>query len=254
MTARDRTIVLVLAVAAVIGGFWFLAFSPRRAEVRKLDEQVATAQQTRDDAVNRVSLARAAQQRFGEDRATIARLGKAVPTDDDPASLLYQLESAAGGSTVDFHTFQLGGGSSAGAGAASPAPAPTTPAPANQAATAELPPGAVIGAAGLYKLPFSLTFSGSYFDLEKFLNRVHAFTTVHGQAIRVRGRLMAVDGIVMVPSPEGFPNIQASLTASAFLAPPTPTAPAAAAAAPGQPAPSGAPAPTTSAVITGVGR
>jgi Tfp pilus assembly protein PilO len=246
MSARDRTVVLVLAVAAVIGGFWFLALSPRRADVRKLDGQITTAQQARDDAVNRVTQARAAQQRFGEDRATIARLGKAVPTDDDPASLLYQLESAAGGSTVDFHSFQLGAGSSASGSAA--------PAPATQSATAELPPGAVIGAAGLSKLPFSLTFRGDYFDLEKFLARMHSFTTVHGQAIRVRGRLMAVDGISMSAGPKGFPEIQANLTASAYLAPPAPTAPAPAAAAGGQPAPAGAPAPTTSAVITGVGR
>lgn len=246
MTTRDRTIVLVLAVAAVIGGFWFMAFSPRRAEVKKLNEQVATAQQARDDAVNRVTQARAAQRSFGEDRATIARLGKAVPTDDDTASLVYQLESAAGFSRVDFHAFQLGGGAAA--------PGSAAPAPATQGATAELPPGAVIGAAGLSKLPFSLTFQGDYFGLEKFLHRLHGFTSVHGQAIRVRGRLMAVDGISLIPGPKGFPQLQANLTASAFLAPPTPSAPAAATPGAPAPAPAGTPAPATTAAITGVGR
>jgi type II secretory pathway pseudopilin PulG len=248
MTARDRTIVLVLGVLAVIGGFWFMAFSPRRAEVRKLDEQVASAQQARDAAVGRVAQAQAAQKTFGSDRAVIARLGKAVPTDDDTASLVYQLESAAGASSVDFHAFQLGGstGSASNSGA---------PAPATQSATAELPPGATVGPAGLSKLPFSLTFQGDYFGLEKFLRRMHAFTTVNGEAIRVRGRLMAVDAIALIPGPDGFPQLQANLTASAFLAPPAPSAPTAAAPA-GTPqgASAGAPAPTTSAVITGVGR
>jgi hypothetical protein len=247
MTARDRNIVVVIGLAALIGAFWFLVFSPRRAEVAKLDKQIATAQQERDTAVTSVAQARTAQRTFGDDRATIARLGKAVPTDDDTASLVYQLESAAGVSHVDFHSFQLGGGSSAGSSA---------PAPATQSATAELPPGAVVGPAGLSKLPFSLTFEGDYFGLEKFLRRMHAFTSVQGNAIRVNGRLMAVDGIALIPGPKGFPQLQANLTASAFLAPPAPAAPAPGAAAGTTPAPSGsAPAaPTSTAVITGVGR
>jgi hypothetical protein len=80
---------------------------------------------------------------------------------------------------------------------------------------------------------------------------------VHGNTIRVNGRLMAVDGIALIPAPEGFPRLQANLTASAFLAPAAPAAPAPApAGAPGTtPAPAGgAPAPTSTAVITGVGR
>lgn len=247
MTTRDRMIVLVLGIAAVVGAFWFMAFSPRRAEIRKLNDQVATAQQERDSALASAASARAAQAGYGRDRAIVARLGKAVPTDDDSASLIYQLDSAAGLSHVDFHSLQLGGGS----GSAAPAAAPASP---TQSATAPLPPGAVVGSAGLSKLPFSLTFLGDYFGLEKFLHRMHAFTAVNGKGIAVRGRLLAVDGISLVPAPGGFPKIQANVTASAFLAPVSTSEPATSATA-GQPAAPGAtPAPTAAAVITGVGR
>jgi hypothetical protein len=247
VTKRDRTIVLVLGIAAVIGAFWFLAFSPRRAEVKKLNEQVATVQQERDAAVASASTARTAERGYSKDRAIVARLGKAVPSDDDSASLIYQLDSAAGLYHVDFHTLQLGGGAG-GAPAAAPAAA-------TQSATAALPPGAVVGTAGLSKLPFSLTFLGDYFGLEKFLHKMHAFTAVNGKGIRVDGRLLAVDGIALVPGPQGFPQIQANLTASAFVAPastPEPAAPASAGA-PAAPAAS-TPAPTAAAVVTGVGR
>ena len=249
MSNRDRTVVLVLAVAAVIGGFWFMAFRPRHADIKKIEDQVASAQQVRDTAVQGVAAARAAQRGYSRDRAIVAQLGKAVPTDDDSASLIYQLDTAAGAYHVNFHSLQFGGGSGASGSSA--------PAAANQSATAALPPGAVVGSAGLSKLPFSVTFSGNYFGLESFLRRMHAFTTVHGQTISVRGRLMAVDGIVLTPSAAGFPDIQATLTASAFLAPAAPSAPSpSASTTPGQqPATGGsAPAPTASAVITGVGR
>ncbi len=249
MTARDRSIILVLGVAAVIGGFWFMAFKPRRAEVQRLDQQIAMAQQARDTAVQTASAARSAQRGYGQDRATIARLGKAVPTDDDTASLIYQLDSAAGSSKVNFESLLLGG---AGGTAAAPAAA-VAPADATQAAVAELPPGATVGTAGLSKLSFSLTFSGDYFGLEKFLNRMHSFTSVKGERIGVHGRLMAVDGISLVAGPNGFPQVTANLTASAFLSPTAPSAPAPVAGGSAGGSGSGSPSVPTTAAAIGVG-
>ena len=49
----------------------------------------------------------------------VARLGKAVPADDDVRSLMVQINSAADRSGVDFRTISIGG---AGAPTAGPAP------------------------------------------------------------------------------------------------------------------------------------
>lgn len=250
MTTRDRTIVMVLAVVAMIGAFWFLVFSPRRAEVRKVNAQLTQVRQQHDQALRSAAVARAAKKAYVSDRIEIARLGKAAPVDDDSASLIYQLNAAADGAHVDFHALTLGG-DNAGTGA----PTPTAPAAATQAATAALPPGAVVGPAGLSKLPFSLTFQGDYFGLVKFLRRMQAFTTVQGNTIRVHGRLFAVDGIALIAGPAGFPQLQANLTASAFISPPVSEPGSATAASGSGTAPASSPSvPTTAAAITGVGR
>jgi hypothetical protein len=251
MTTRDRTIILVLAVAAVIGAFWFMVFSPRRHEVASVNTQLVAARQSHDEAVSSAAVARTAKASYLSDRTTIAKLGKAVPTNDDPASLIYQLNAAAGGANVDFHSLQLG--STGDGSTTSSTPTAATP---TEGATAALPPGAVVGPGGLSKLPFTLTFEGGYFGLEKFLRRMQSFTTVNGNKIVVNGRLFSVDAIALVPGPNGFPQLQANLTASAYIAPAA-TTPATASTATGSTGstPSSTPsAPTTAAVVTGVGR
>jgi Tfp pilus assembly protein PilO len=257
----------VVGVVAVIAAAWFLAIAPRRAESQRLDAQIAQARQVRDAAVSGATQALTQERGHASDQAVIAELGQAVPSDDQTASLIYQLDAAAGSSHVDFRAVQLDG--TAAAPAVTPAPpaagatgasgttaTPATGAAATQAAAAPLPPGATIGPAGLSKLPLSLTFQGGFADLDRFLRRVQAFTTVQGQVIKVRGRLLEVDGISLAAAPSGFPHIQASLTVSAFIAPPatpaTATAPAAGAGSAGAPTASATPA-TTSATVIGAG-
>lgn len=263
MTPRDRTVLGIAGLVAVLAGFWFLAIAPRRAESQRLAGEITQARQARDSALASASAALAAQRGHASDEAIIARLGKAVPSDDDTASLLYQLDSAAGRAHVDFRSVRLDGTAAVAAPAPAPAPATataTTPASttptASQAAAAPLPPGATIGPAGLSKLPFVLTFEGNFFGLERFLRRLHSFTSVKGQTISVRGRLLAVDGISLAVSPDGFPKIRASLTVSAFLAPPA-SATAVAATAPATAQATTAPTtaqapPTTPATVVGV--
>jgi hypothetical protein len=258
VTPRDRTVLVVVAMLAVVGGFWFAALGPRRQEASKLDQQITQARADRDSAVQAAATARTAQREYASDYATVARLGKAVPSDDGTASLVYQLEAASGSSRVNFQSVKLGGASGAPAGnAQSATPASTTS--STQAAAAPLPPGAVVGPAGLSKLPFSLTFQGTYFELERLLRRVHAFTSVQGDVIRVDGRLLTVDGLALKVAQSGFPQITASLTASAYLAPlpklpaPAPAASGTGGAVPTQPSGGASPAPTTAATAIGVG-
>lgn len=128
MTRRDRYTLGALAGLAVVAAFWFLVLGPKRAELRKLDQDVAKSQ--RD-----VESARAQAQQFAADRlqfprayATVVRLGKAVPADADVASLVVQLEAAAASAGVDFRKISLvtagAGSSSSSSSASSPAPPP----------------------------------------------------------------------------------------------------------------------------------
>jgi hypothetical protein len=260
MTARDRTVLVVLGIAAVLAGFWFAALGPRRSEARRLDQEVQQATRDRDAAFQAAASARAAQRSYARDYATVARLGEAVPSDDDTASLLYQLQAAAGASKVSLDALSVGGGGGASASSTSTTSTTAGTSSATQAAAAPLPPGATVGPAGLSKMGFTLTFTGTFFDLERLLRRVHSLTSVSGDAINVHGRLLSVDALSLKPDDTGFPKVTASLSVTAYLAakPSLPAAPPAGATAGGSTVPvnppsSGVPAPTTAATAIGVG-
>jgi hypothetical protein len=252
VTSRDRIVVIVVLAAVALGGFWFGLLSPKRAEVAKLHTDVAAQQQRLDQARASMATAQAAKQRYASDYAAVANLGKAVPVDDNVPSLVYQLGTAADGAHIDFQSIKLTGSGTAqsvpskaaaavaGASAApndgGPTPTPAASAPATQTAAATLPPGATVGPAGLPTMPFTFVFQGSFFSMEKFLRNVEQFIDVKGDNVLARGRLLTIDGVALTASDKGFPNVKASLTATAYLLPPgegltngaTPKGPAAA--------------------------
>ena len=242
MTGRDRIVVMVVAAVALLGAFFFLAVSPKRAEMKTVDAGIAKAQQRLDAARASVSTAQQAKRDYDTDYAAVARLGQAVPLDDNVPSLIYQLQGAAQSSKVDFRSLKLESSGAAPAAvapaataAAAPATAPdasksgssstppatptTTPAPATQLAAAALPPGATVGAAGFPTMPFTFVFDGSFFDMEHMLADVNRFITVKGKALSVRGRLLSIDGFSLEAAPTGFPAVTATLAATAYLLP-----------------------------------
>jgi type II secretory pathway pseudopilin PulG len=255
VTSRDRIVILVVAAAVALGAFWMLALKPKRQEASKLGKQLSTERQRLDTAKSDLQSGQAARSQFSLNYATVARLGKAVPIDDDVPSLVYQLDTTAESSGVDFRSVKLtsGGGTpgassttsgnataaasdQAGGGQdkqqgdksaqqggdqAKPADGATEtkPAQATQAATAALPPGAVVGPAGLSTMPFSFTFEGSFFRLSDFLTRIERYITPRRQAVDVRGRLLLVNGISLTAAQTGFPKMKASISATAYLLP-----------------------------------
>jgi hypothetical protein len=264
VTQRDRIVVGVLAVVAVLGGFWFTVIKPKRAEVAALQEQVAQQEQQRDDALAQAAAGEQARRTFAKDYATIAELGKAVPVGDQVPSLVYQLEKTAVSAKIDFRSIKLRSDGAAPAGTVAEA-APTTVESASQAEAAIAPPGSAVGPAGFPTLPFAFTFEGGFFDMERFLSALekHTSTTGSGERVITRGRLLTVDGfgISAAKVGEGFPRIRASVSATAYVLPPgedatggaTLNGPGTASGAgtpAGAPAPSqgGGPAPTTAAV------
>ncbi|HEU4975998.1 MAG TPA: type II secretion system protein GspM [Baekduia sp.] len=217
MTARDRTVLIVLAVAAAIAAFWFLAISPKRKDADALTTQIQTAQQRLDVARQSASDAAAARGRYERDYATVARLGKAVPVEDDVPSLVYQLQSTAQANHIDFRSIKLA--SSTGAAPSSSTSSATSSATGASAIAAALPPGATVGAAGFPTMPFTFDFRGSYFNMQRFLRSINGLTAIHGKSIDVNGRLLTVDGVSLAAAPEGFPKVEATVAATAYLVP-----------------------------------
>ena len=170
----------MVALGAAIAAFYFLVLAPKREEVAKLDTEIAAQEAEVEQA--RLTLAgyEQAKKTYKRNYATLARLGKAVPADDDVRSLMVQLEATADRSGVDFEKIELGTGLGG-------APAPTTAAPpaAGQLASA---PGAIPVAGGvLSAMPFTFSFTGCYFDLTAFFARLERFVSLEQRAARLDG-------------------------------------------------------------------
>jgi Tfp pilus assembly protein PilO len=253
MTARDRTLLAVIAAIAALAGFWFLAIKPKRAEISTLEGQVATQTARLQTAQTTLSAGLAAKSAYPRNYATVSELGKALPADDDIASLLYQLDATSHGEHIDFKSISRGSAAADSTSGSSSSSTSSTGAAATSAAS--LPPGATVGTAGLATLPFSFTFSGSFFDLQHFLAGVQGFVRSTDSGVAVRGRLLTINGVSLVPDAGDLSHIQAKIAATAYLAPSKETAQSGTAASGSSngsdPSTTTAPAPTSSAMTGG---
>jgi hypothetical protein len=254
VTRRNSILIVAVAFIAAAGAFWMLVLTPKRDEAASLSKQITAKQATLAEAELEVASYEKARLAYPGNYTKIARLGKAVPTDDDVRSLLIQLNSAAEKSKVDFRTINL-----EQAGGAAPAPGSGG---SSAAGAAPAPPGSSsVGSAGFATMPFSFEFKGSFFKLGQFFNRLDRFVEVKNNNVDVTGRLLLLNSISLAPDTlKGFPVITAQVKASSYLLPGTqdllegasaagPTAAAAAAA----PADSSTPpATTTTATVSGV--
>jgi hypothetical protein len=229
MTARDRiVIVIVLAVGAIVAG-WFFVVSPKRSQASSLSGQISSEQSQLSSAQNLVAAGMSARRAFAGQYAQLARLGEAVPPDDDIPSLIVQVQAAAQDSHVAFRGLQLSGGgsgsstssSSSNSSSSSSSSSSSPSAASAAAAAAQLPPGATVGAAGLPTEQFTVTLSGNYFNLSSFLNRLESFVVNVNGTLTIRGRLMTINAINLVPGPNGFPQITATVSATTYIVPAT---------------------------------
>jgi hypothetical protein len=235
VTARDRIVLMVVAAVAIVAGSWILLIQPKRQQATKLDTQVQTLQTQLSTARGQINSGLAARAAFAGDYTQLARLGEALPQDDDVPSLIYQIQTAASAAKVDFRSLQMTPGSSSGSPAPTPTPS-TTPstssvgsavnssssssaASAAATAAAVLPPGASVGPAGFPTEQFSFSFTGSFFHMSDFFNRLERFVVANNGTITVSGRLLTINGISLGAGPNGFPQISANVSATTYMAP-----------------------------------
>ncbi|MEA2124572.1 MAG: hypothetical protein QOI80_1354 [Solirubrobacteraceae bacterium] len=260
MSRRNSIVLIAVAFVAMAGAYWMLILAPKRQEAVKLNTQIAAKQAALAQAEASLATYEAARGSYRSNYTKIARLGKAVPADDDVRSLMVQINSAADRSKVDFHTISLDGSSGS-----APAGSGGTPAASGAASTLKPPPGSsVVGSAGFSTMPFSFKFNGRFENLGAFFKRLDHFVKVKNQTLDVTGRLLLLNSISLQPDTvKGYPLLTAEVKANSYLLPPTqdalaaataagPTAAAGAAA--GAPADSTAPATTTTATVSGVTR
>lgn len=201
---------LALLIVAAIG--FFLLLKPKMDEGGALDDRIAEFE-------GKVDVALAAQRSAGAaeqiEVADLFRLTKAMPDATDMAGVILELNGVAEAAGVEFLSI-----------------APQAP------ATRE----------GFQSMPIQLTFEGNYYDLTDFLFRLRNLVVVRDGELDAAGRLFTLDALGLAEGPEGFPEIQATLTVSAYTYAPAPPA-----AAPGAAPPATTTAPAEDPAALGTG-
>jgi Tfp pilus assembly protein PilO len=171
-------LIAILIVAAV---GYFVMVRPKRAEASRLDDQIAEMQM-------KVSAAQLASRPQQVDTAIkvadVFEVSKAMPDTDDMPGIILDLNSVAEASGIKFVSIQ-----------------PSAPTPKT----------------GYSAISIALTFEGNYFDLTDFLFRLRNLVAVRDGRLSSAGRLFTLDTLSMKEGKEGFPNIDAGLTVSAYV-------------------------------------
>jgi hypothetical protein len=216
VTKRDRYILLAVVALAVVGAYWFLALAPKRDKLSKLDKDLASAKQTLTQSEQEKVQFAQAQAQFPTLYASLGRLGKAVPANEETPSLLVQLNDAAAKANVDFRSIELKldlADKLATAAASTPAPAApaagaagatgatgATGAAGTATASATTPAtGAPTGAAtgSLQPLPFQYKFEGNFYKLENLIHNVSRLVESRNRELAISGRLVVIQGFAM---------------------------------------------------------
>lgn len=245
MRSTERLILVSVGSLALLAALWLLVISPKLNEASDLSQQVETA---RGEVITQqllVSQAEGAQAGFDQNYSNLVFVGKAVPGDADTPALLTQILEIADQAEVAFQgiTLETGtgsptataGGDGAGdAGADQPAdeagseatdepvaedPATAVPVEPTEAAAANKPLGATVGPAGLPVMPYTLTFSGDFFEIAEFFGLIDDLVGYdEADGLRIDGRLITIDGFTMEPDQtRGFPDLTVTVRATTFI-------------------------------------
>ena len=212
MTRTTKLLLAVLAVGGALLGYWHFVLAPQRAEITRLDTEISKQEIALEQSNGLLAGYEVARDAYKANYATLARLGKAVPADDDVRSLLVQIDDAARRSGVEFGALEIGSG-----GASSDA---TDAAAITEGELAPAPGTIAFGSSGFSAMPFTFSFTGSFFELSAFFARLERFVSVQNEDIGVNGRLLRLESLQLQPGSEGFPSIQAEIGAATYLVPP----------------------------------
>jgi len=177
-----KTLIMVGAGAAclliaMVG--YLLVVSPQRSRAAELDGQVES---TREQITERRAASRNPETpiRFAE----LFALAKAMPDEEDVPGVLLELSRLADETGMSIKSV--------------------------------IPGQRKSGTDGFSRLPLDIVVEGDFYDLSDFLYRLRTLVSVRDGRLDASGRLFAVDAVDLSEGTEQFPQLQATLTLSAF--------------------------------------
>jgi Tfp pilus assembly protein PilO len=221
MRGNSRLILAVLGVVVLAGAFWMLLLSPKREESSRLGKEVETLQSTLAQHEGEVQSALAAKSEFASNYGQLVVLGKAVPADSETASLLVQIQKISERSGVRFEEISLSAGSGEGAVAPPAVEAGAESVSPTEVAASTMPLGASVGPAGLGVMPYTLNFTGNFFQISHFIHGLDDLVKTTNSKVSVDGRLITVNSFSLAPAEEeGSTKLQATFSVTTYLTPP----------------------------------
>ena len=196
---RDRVVLAVVAVVAVLGAYYLLALKPERQKASALQSQITTQQQALAAAQQSYNVGRAARASLNSDGAEWAALKVAVPEQSDIPGLLRTLEKNAKSVKVSMQAISLSGSGTS-------SPAPSTPAPATSAT------GTTAAAATATPVPIQLTFAGGYVALNRLVRKLGGLVRVAGGKVHATGPLLNINTVALT----GTKSLTGQLTATIY--------------------------------------
>jgi Tfp pilus assembly protein PilO len=183
MTRRWSLLTAVLIVG-ILAASWFLLVSPKRSDAAMLRSDATKQKVSNEQLVQSLNELKAQQLDLPKKKAELAVLGKQIP--DNPALPTLIRDLSAAGKKVGVSVVSMKPGSPTAAVVAAPVaavapPAATTEGTATPAAgdttstttdAAATPEAVAPVVPSLYVLPLTLEISGSYFEVEQFINKL----------------------------------------------------------------------------------
>jgi len=195
VTARLSSLSTRAQVALLAGGLllvallvYFAVISPKHSTAAQLKQQTAAVQaqieQNRSTAFTQALPAVRA--------ASVFRLSKAMPTELETPNVILQINQLAVHSGISFDQITPNASSS------TTAVTSTSPDP-------------------FAAQPIQVKFTGSFYNLLTFLQRLRNLVRVENGHLNAVGRLFDVSDVAFTAGPKGFPQITATLTVNAFV-------------------------------------
>jgi Tfp pilus assembly protein PilO len=183
--AQFALVASLLLLVLLMG--YFTLISPKRSSAADLKQQTAAVQ----SQINKNRSSAFTQALPAVRSASVFSATQAMPNKLDTPDVILELNALAQKSGISFDSITPQGGASSTTTTISPDPFATE--------------------------PIQVQFTGSFYNLLTFLQRVRNLVRVQNGKLFTAGRLFDVSGVSLAQGAKGWPQVQATLTINEFV-------------------------------------
>ncbi len=167
---RKWSAAAVVLIVAIFAAGWFLLVSPKRSDAADIAAQTTTQDGANVSLQQKLEQLKVQQADLPRQRARLAEISTSIPNNPSLPSLIRDLTAASRKVGVSIDAMAPSAPIAVAAAAPGVVIAPPTDATGGTTAT-----GATAAAAGnqaLFQVPLTLNITGSYFELEQYVNKL----------------------------------------------------------------------------------